>query len=302
MTIFISIKKETSIMMKKRQTYVEFFAEKTVYFEKFIKLKLTLNITDAQQFSIIIFIDSQTTIKAIKSSRQQFDQFILQRIITKLKHLKILNKTVHIHWISTHIKVSENETVDQAVKKIIEWKSNEREFFAFTLVDQKILTATIKTKIRNKVKTKWKEIWTKSEHERIIYKIVKKSIKNVLKKFKHMTRFESSVIIQIKTKKIELRDYLHRIKIEKSFQCSCEYRKQTILHTLLKCFKFDELKKKMWTNRREINLTKMLNTFALIHRAFKFLFSTNELYQFRYLTKVQKNDETYEMTSRKNAW
>ena len=209
---------------------------------------------------------------------------------------------MHIHWISTHIEISENETVDQAVKKIIEWKSNEREFFALTLVDQKILTATIKTEIKVKIKVIWKEIWTKSEHERIIYKIVKKSIKNVLKKFKHMTRFESSVIIQVKTEKIELRNYLHRIKIEESSQCSCEYRRQTILHTLLKCLKFDEFRKKMWTNKREMNLTKMLNTFALIYRAFKFLLSTSELYQFRYLTKAQENDETYEMTSKKNAW
>ena len=219
-----------------------------------------------------------------------------------MKHLKIFNKIVHIHWISVHIEVSENETVDQAVKEVIEWRANERKFFALTLVDQKILTATIKTEIRDKVKAKWKKVWTKSEHERIIYKIVKKSIKNVLRKFKHMTRLESSVIIQVRTEKIELRDYLHRIKIEESSQCSCEYRKQTILHTLLKCLKFDEFKKKMWTNKREMNLTKMLNTFALIHRTFKFLFSTSELYQFRYFTKAQENDETYEMTSRKNAW
>ena len=50
-----------------------------------------------------------------------------------------------------------------------------------------------------------------------------------------------------------------------------------------------------------MNLTKMLNTFALIHRAFKFLLSTNELYQFRYFTKAQENDEAYEMTQRKDA-
>ena len=97
MTIFISIKRKTSIMMKKRQTYAELFTKKTVYFEKLIELELTLKIIDTQQFSIIIFIDSQAAIRVIKSSKQQFDQFILQRIITKLKHLKIFNKTVHIH-------------------------------------------------------------------------------------------------------------------------------------------------------------------------------------------------------------
>ena len=73
MTIFTSIKKEKSIVMKKRQTYVEFFTEKTVYFEKLIKFELTLKLADTQQFSIIIFIDSQATIKVIKFSRQQFD-------------------------------------------------------------------------------------------------------------------------------------------------------------------------------------------------------------------------------------
>ena len=73
MTIFILIKRKTSIMMKKRQTYVEFFTEKTVYFEKLIEFELALKITDTQQFSIIIFIDSQAAIRVIKSSRQQFD-------------------------------------------------------------------------------------------------------------------------------------------------------------------------------------------------------------------------------------
>ena len=50
-----------------------------------------------------------------------------------------------------------------------------------------------------------------------------------------------------------------------------------------------------------MNLTKMLNTFALTYRTFKFLLSTNELYHFRYLTKAQENDKTYEMTSKKDA-
>ena len=39
MTIFISIKRETSIVMKKKQTYVEFFTKETIYFEKLIELE-----------------------------------------------------------------------------------------------------------------------------------------------------------------------------------------------------------------------------------------------------------------------
>ena len=50
-----------------------------------------------------------------------------------------------------------------------------------------------------------------------------------------------------------------------------------------------------------MNVTKMLNTFALTHKTFKFLLLTNELYQFKYFTKAQENNKTYEMTSKKNA-
>ena len=68
MTIFISIKK-TSII-KKKQTYIKSFTKRTIYFEKFIKLELTLKIINTQQFSIIIFIDNQAAIKIIKFSKQ----------------------------------------------------------------------------------------------------------------------------------------------------------------------------------------------------------------------------------------
>ena len=65
-------------MIKKRQTYVESFTEKTVYFEELIEFELTLKIANTQQsFLIIIFIDSQVAIRIIKFSKQQFDQFIL---------------------------------------------------------------------------------------------------------------------------------------------------------------------------------------------------------------------------------
>ena len=50
-----------------------------------------------------------------------------------------------------------------------------------------------------------------------------------------------------------------------------------------------------------MDLTKMLDTPALAHRASKFLLSTGELYQFIYLTEAQENDEVNEMTSRKDA-
>ncbi len=60
-----------------------------------------------------------------------------------------------------------------------------------------------------------------------------------------MTRLENAVIVQTRINKIELRDYLHKIKVIEILKYSCEARKQMMHHTLLKCSKFDELREKM---------------------------------------------------------
>ena len=57
-------------------------------------------------------------------------------------------------------------------------------------------------------------------------KATKKPTKNLLKKFKQMTRPESTVIVEAKTGKIGLRDYLHRIGVEPSPKRPCGYRRK----------------------------------------------------------------------------
>jgi hypothetical protein len=120
-----------------------------------------------------------------------------------------------------------------------------------------------------------------------------------------MTRFESSVIIQTRTNKIELRDYLHKIETIEFSRCFCEARKQTMHHTSLKCSKFDDFRKKMRTNKRETNLMILLDIFELIVKVFKYLLATNELLQFRHLNEVQTNDDDVDFskeTLMKNDW
>jgi hypothetical protein len=92
-----------------------------------------------------------------------------------------------------------------------------------------------------------------------------------------MTRLESAIIVQTRINKIKFRDYLHKIKTIESSRCSCEVRKQTMHHTLLKCSKFDDFRKKMWANKRETNLIILLNIFELIVKVFKYFLTTNEL-------------------------
>ena len=101
-----------------------------------------------------------------------------------------------------------------------------------------------------------------------------------------MTRPESAVIIQARTGKIGLRNYLYKIGAKLSLACPCGYRRQTVHHTLLDCPGFNELREDMWSGQWETDLTKLLGDPVLALRVSKFLLATGELLQFRHLNSV----------------
>ena len=102
-----------------------------------------------------------------------------------------------------------------------------------------------------------------------------------------MSQPESAVIIQARTGKIGLRDYLHTIGAAPSPECPCGYRRQTVQHTLLECPGFNELREEMWEGKRETDLTRLLGTPVLVAKVSKFLLATGELMQFKHLNETQ---------------
>ena len=142
----------------------------------------------------------------------------------------------------------------------------------------KILVSAVKNEFWTRINEHWIQKWKTDIIDRTTHKIIKKFIKNIFEKFRFLNRFENAMIVQIRTKKIDFKNYLYKINFSSLSTCSCEYKKQTIHHTLLKCSRFNEFRKKMWTNanKRETNLIRFLNTFALIAKIFKFLLITNE--------------------------
>ncbi len=306
MIIIFSTSSMFLIMMNKKQIYLRSIIEITIYSEEIMKLDLALNIikNHFKDCLIVIFTNCQIAIRVIQFLKKQFDQYLLQTLI---RRIKFCDREIHIHWILAHVEIFDNEAIDIIVKEIIEWRQSDqnRSSLIFVIVNSKIFISAIKSEIRIRAKIEWFETWRIIIIERIIHRIVKKLIKNVLKKFKKMTRFENAIIVQIRTDKIELKNYLHKINAIESSRCSCEARKQTMYHTLLKCSKFDELRGKMWTNKRETNLMALLNIFELIVKIFKYLLATSELLQFRYLNEAQANDDDVDLskeTLMKNDW
>jgi hypothetical protein len=131
-TIIFSTSNMLFIMMNKKQTYLKSIIEITIYSEEIIKFDFVLNVAENhfKNRLIVIFSNCQIAIRVIQSLKKQFDQYLLQILIRKMKHC---DREIHILWIFAHVEISNNETINIIVKKIIEWRQSNRESLIFSL-------------------------------------------------------------------------------------------------------------------------------------------------------------------------
>jgi ribonuclease HI len=184
-TIIFSTSSIIFIMMNKKQIYLRSLSKITVYFEEIMRLDLALNVAENhfKNELIVIFTNCQIVIRVIQCFKKQFDQYLLQ---TLTRRIEIFDREIHIHWILAHVEVHDNEAVDIAVKEITEWRQSNanRVSLTFVIVNSKMFILAIRNKIRIRAKIEWAEIWKIIIIEKSTHRIIKKLIKNVLKKFK----------------------------------------------------------------------------------------------------------------------
>ena len=219
-----------------------------------------------------------------------------------LKHIielyNKLKRKVILQWIPAHEEILDNETTNQAIKKTTEWKQKRREKIASTSSKLKILTSTAKFKIKKWIKTRWTQNWKTKRHEKTTHKLILKLHKKSLKKFRKLKRTETFMLIQIRTGKITLQNYLHKIKIEKSKFCECDEVKN-VHHVLLQCSKWAKLRIKYFEHERR-DLQELLKINALIKKFTTFFHETELLKQFRYATLKSIFDDKKNRSSTQN--
>jgi hypothetical protein len=155
-TIIFSTSNMFFIMMNKKQTYLKSIIEITIYSEEIMKLDLVLNVVKNhfRNRLIVIFSNCQIAIRVIQSLKKQFDQYLLQTLIRRMKHC---DREIHIHWIFAHVEISDNEAINIVVKEIIEWRQSDRVSLIFVIVNSKIFISAIRSEIRIRAKIEWIE-------------------------------------------------------------------------------------------------------------------------------------------------
>lgn len=162
--------------------------------------------------------------------------------------------------------------------------------------EAKDLVTAIRTEIHRRIKMEWAEEWANGSTGRELRRILPTPSKSTLGLYKGLSRPLSSVLVQMRTSKIGLRQFLYTRGVPEidDDQCGCGMGSQTVEHVLLRCIWFREARRRAWRDddgreRRFADTRDILNRPAHAKSAAKFMVQTGLLGQFG---AVQLNETT----------
>ena len=118
---------------------------------------------------------------------------------------------VEIRWIPAHIGVPGNELVDTAAKEAAGWtaKGGGLQTTGNTILAKTYpLQATLKTWIKQEVKMEWNHSWKTESRGRASYRHMPEPTHKILKLHQGRRKWQSAMLVQMRTEKIGLRDFL----------------------------------------------------------------------------------------------
>lgn len=138
-----------------------------------------------------------------------------------------------------------------------------------------------KQAVKEIAREKWGHDWEHSKHGRELYKLCVAPNKDRLRAHKELKKAGSSILVQARTGKIGLNDYLYRINKADSPDCpNCVGTRETVRHVLTDCPRYDglraqHLRQASMRSSRDILMDPQLSKYTT-----KFLLQTGRLGQF----------------------
>ena len=128
----------------------------------------------------------------------------------------------------------------------------------------------------------WIAKWRKDTKGRATYRHTPTPTKKVLRLHEGLTKRESALLVQLRTEKIGLNDFLfaRRVPDVTSPRCDCGARRQTVAHILLHCSKRRHLRDRIFANLSgRDNIRTILGTPQLATKAIEYVEQTQILGQ-----------------------
>jgi len=258
----------------------------TVYAAELHGLMLATSIASqhlGHKTSLIIFTDNQAAITSSSEPGTQSGQGILRVLAITLDRLRWRGIEVRVHWIPAHIGVPGNEMADRSAKQATGWRENpwSPSIPPTINISFSAMRSSIKMRLRKRVYSDWEAQWRGEKVGSITQKLIEVPTKAALRLHVGLHRALSSALIQLRTGKIGLRDYLHSIKRADSGECLCGWGRQTIKHVLTECPIYQRTRlNTIWKESRVQDLKQILSTPKLAKEAARFVIWTRLLGQF----------------------
>jgi len=163
---------------------------------------------------LTVFIDNQAAIQSTERPRNQSGQMILGIIRRNIKMLTDRGVVVTLRWIPAHTGVKCNEEVDLLAKLATGWKPKEGPIPTFTTsqyawIPQ--LVSSCKRTVNTRMERYRYACWYAGKTGILYRKRYPDLDSKINNLYNNLIRTQSSGLIQMRTEKIGLNDFLYRI-------------------------------------------------------------------------------------------
>ena len=232
---------------------------------------------------IAIFTDNQAAIWSIAKTEGRTGAYILEEIARQVQQLQRDGRTVTVRWIPAHVGIAGNESADIAAKKATGWRpGGRRRQPADTPQRLHPTRSTLRKLCKIQIRIAWATRWKNEETGRATYRHTSTPTKKVLQLHEGLSKRESSLLVQLRTGKIGLNDFLFTRKVPDitSPNCPCGERRQTVAHVLLQCVTYKDIRNRIFGNLSgRDDLRKILSKPQLATKAIEYMEKTKILGQ-----------------------
>jgi ribonuclease HI len=250
-----------------------------------LALQIALDAMGEQQRrdKVCIYTDNQAAIRSVAKPKGKSGAYLLHKIARLIDDLHQQHVRVEIRWIPSHQGIRGNEAADKAAKEATGWRDdNQTGPRAETPLEIYPLRTTMRAWISRTAFRNWQEGWEKETRGRTTFRHTQKPTRKVLQLHAQLNKRQSSLLTQLRTEKIGLKDFLFNRHVPgvTDPKCDCGARWQTVMHVLLQCRKHQRLRRQL-LGPFPGSLRRIVSECKLAVKAIKFMEQTRILGQFR---------------------
>lgn len=272
-----------------RSAYLGLSTTSTVYAAELYGISLALQIAQAyadrngSRRNVAIYTDNQAAIWSITKTEGRTGAYILEEIARQIQDLQDRGRPVQVRWVPAHVGIPGNEAADIAAKEATGWREDGTRA---PTADEPPKLFPLKTTLRRRCKQQaeitWSANWRKDTKGRATFRNTSTPTKRVLKLHAGLRKRDSALLVQLRTEKIGLKDFLFSRKVPDvtSSRCECGAIRQTVAHVLLYCRTYNDLRNRIFGRLPgRHNLRTILNKPQLATKAIEFMEQTQILGQ-----------------------